>query len=659
MLSEKRNYDILWEDFNVQPSVQIKKGIRRKLLPLASQYTGRRDLLVFLNSKIELKGRWDNSPGFGSLLSLKLTNISSKSLQLTRLVFPTDSGLDNFLEGYDPKDISFLRNGYQSWSTARTYTVSEKPLRPWFKIVSLASSNMANLPSNTPGILSSEMYSVISQLQSGNSFLVGQAPSFNQFFYIRLNLASFRNGQSHFELVYDFGRKTIQPGEEISLDGIIMARGETHSMLSSYFDYINSSMNIELPAKNIKGYCTWYYFYDQIKPASIMQNVQVLKKRKVPVDLVQIDDGYQTLVGDWLDLKPEFQGKMEQLAADIRAAGYKPGLWLAPFIADRKSNLVKEFPDYILRTEFGRPIVAGFNPLWPGKIYYALDITNPRCEEYIRAVVRTIVHVWRFDYLKLDFLYGGCMRGGNHHNMRLSRAEVLKYGMQVIREEAGENVTFVGCGMPLSTGIGNVQAMRVGPDTAPVWRKIEGFLLRTGAMLGARNSIRNFLVRSSFHKKLWLNDPDCLMLRKQKTSLKPEERLTQINAIIISGGMLLYSDDFAQFGKDIFDELEIINHVSDECFKGNTIALDLMEHEVPEILFNTSGYLALFNFKSNRQTKRYDIGRFPGVPSRIKRLRNVWTGQEFTLGREKVLTFKKMQRHSSLLFEVLECDKPS
>ncbi len=50
------------------------------------------------------------------------------------------------------------------------------------------------------------------------------------------------------------------------------------------------------------------------------------------------------------------------------------------------------------------------------------------------------------------------------------------------------------------------------------------------------------------HRRLWLNDPDCLMLRQRETSLNRNERGALAAAIAVSGGMLLLSDDMSLLG---------------------------------------------------------------------------------------------------------------
>jgi alpha-galactosidase len=512
------------------------------------------------------------------------------------------------------------------------------------------------------------MYTVITNRGTDDAFLVGQGPPFDQFFYIRLNLYEKETRESYFELTYDFGRQMIMPGESVRLGEIHIARGRTQQLIHRYFRQIRDSGASRLPEKNVTGWCSWYYYYTKITPGIIEKNIEALKRARdekgAHIDFVQIDDGYQQAVGDWLELTPQFEGEMRRLSDTIREAGFRPGLWIAPFVAARKSQLLKIHPEYALRDEHGRRIVAGFNFFWPGRYYYGLDITNPRFNEYLRRVIRTVVGEWGFPYLKCDFLFGGCLRGGTHHDLTLSRAQVLREGMWIIREEAEaatiEEVFLVGCGMPITTGIGTVDAMRVGPDTGEYWIEKKGKLLRTGAMVGVRNSIRNSVVRGAMHRSLWLNDPDCLMLRTQGTKLTPAQRRTQINAIALTGGVLLYSDDFSTLSEEQLREIHAIQDITEACFAGRLIPLDMMARELPRVVYNTAGYLGLFNMEKKANKVTVDAGYLLQQAEAVAeiwgqptpggtRFREVWSGELFDLAREHV-EVGPLGPYESLLF---------
>jgi alpha-galactosidase len=660
---------ISWDQIDLAPLLQLKFGVTREAVPLAKRETGTRVRLQFENRYARLDGRWRDIPGFGSRLELRLTNVSNESIRVTRLIFPAEGGINTYASNIRPADVCFFRNGYQGWSTARSYLRKDKPLRPWLQLVSLANSNLSNLPSNMPGIFSSEMYTVITNRGTDDAFFVGQGPPFDQFFYIRLNLYDSVERTSYFELAYDFGRQMIMPGHTVELGAIHIARGRTHQLVHRYFHELRERAEPRIPSENVHGWCSWYYYYTRISPPILRKNIEALRRARdehgARIDFVQIDDGYQQAVGDWLRLTPDFDGQMRRLSDEIREAGFRPGLWIAPFVAAKKSELLRVHPEYALRDEHGRRIVAGFNFFWPGRYYYGLDITNPRFEEYVRRVIRTVVGEWGFPYLKCDFLFGGCLRGGTHHDLELSRAQVLRQGMRLIREVAEEHtsddVLIVGCGMPLTTGIGTVDAMRVGPDTGGYWIERKGRLLRTGAMVGVRNSIRNSIVRGQMHRALWLNDPDCLMVRTKGTRLTPAQRRTQINAIALTGGLLLYSDDFAELDRETLSEILQIQSIADECFSGRLIPLDMMARELPQIVFNTAGYLGVFNMSRRKATVRIDadylmhqaadVASLWELPHRDdRRFAEVWNGHQIDV-RGDIVEVGPLGAYESLLFQ--------
>jgi isocitrate dehydrogenase len=119
-------------------------------------------------------------------------------------------------------------------------------------------------------------------------------------------------------------------------------------------------------------------------------------------DIFQIDDGYQTAVGDWLsiDLK-KFPHGIAPICEKIHQKGMLAGLWLAPFVVEKDSSVYKEHQDWILKDSTGSPLAAGCN--WSGS--FALDIYNEDVRAYLKEVFDTVLNVWGFDLVKLDFLY--------------------------------------------------------------------------------------------------------------------------------------------------------------------------------------------------------------------------------------------------------------
>ncbi len=317
-------------------------------------------------------------------------------------------------------------------------------------------------------------------------------------------------------------------------------------------DRAGGSVTLPRRAAEVKvptGWCTWYHHFDGISEEAVLADLARLAElgRGLPLEVFQIDDGYQAGVGDWLETNDRFPHGMKWLAARIREAGLKPGLWLAPFTVRPGTRVYEDHPDWVLRDEAGEPVPGGVN--WGGT-FYGLDVTHPEVEAHLRRIVRTVVRDWGYRYLKLDFLYCASLPG-RRHDRRLTRAGALRRGLEVIRDEVPE-AFILGCGCPLQPAVGLVDAMRIGPDVAPFWTPSPP-LETDPSSPAALSSIRNVFARAFTHGRLWVNDPDCLLARDRETMLTADEVRTLATALACSGGTLVLSDRLADLSKERLD----------------------------------------------------------------------------------------------------------
>jgi len=300
----------------------------------------------------------------------------------------------------------------------------------------------------------------------------------------------------------------------------------------------------------LSGWSSWYQLYTTVSADDVRRNLASLASRRdlLPLKLIQIDDGYQHAVGDWLDLNAKFSDGMPALVTSIRQHGYTPGLWLAPFLLSASSNTFAQHPDWVVRDERGEPLNALHN--W-GASNYALDTTHPDALEWIVDVIRTVCTDWGYDYLKLDFLYAAAMRG-RRHDPNVTGVESYRRGMLRIREVAGERF-ILGCGAPLLPSIGVVHGMRIGSDVAAYWGD-EGN--SDGPAL--RNATRATLARGWMHGRWWANDPDCVIVRGSDTQLSLAEVQAWAAVVALSGGMLFVGDDVSRVEPD---RLELLSRL--------------------------------------------------------------------------------------------------
>jgi alpha-galactosidase len=298
----------------------------------------------------------------------------------------------------------------------------------------------------------------------------------------------------------------------------------------------------EWPNGVLTGWCSWYQLYTEVTEADVDRNVASLAAYKdlLPLRLIQLDDGYQRTVGDWLELLPKFPGGMRSLVERIRQQGYMPGLWLAPFLLSARSHTFTDHPEWVVRDERGEPLNAIDN--W-GSPNYCLDTTHPGALEWIAHVIRTVCDDWGFEYLKLDFVYAAAMRG-RRHERGVTAVQAYRRGLELLREVAGERFV-LGCGAPLLPSVGLVDGMRIGSDVAAYWGT-EGNA--DGPSL--RNATRATLARMWMHSRWWANDPDCVVVRATDTQLSLAEVQAWASVVALSGGMVFVGDDVSRVQPD-------------------------------------------------------------------------------------------------------------
>ena len=189
-----------------------------------------------------------------------------------------------------------------------------------------------------------------------------------------------------------------------------VAFGQENVIFAEYAEQLGSHLGRIKKKDAPRVWCSWYSLYYAIDEPLLHKIFKELDD--LPFDVLQVDDGWQMDIGDW-EANQKFPSGMKALAEKIRSTGRRAGLWLAPLIATKSSHLFREHSDWFLRREDGGFVSAGFN--W-GERLYALDATRPDVTTWLVALMKQI-RAWGFDYLKLDFLYGGALKGKRFKDM--------------------------------------------------------------------------------------------------------------------------------------------------------------------------------------------------------------------------------------------------
>jgi alpha-galactosidase len=555
----------------------------------------------------------------------------------------------------DPGDLAFFSNGWQSWSFTGTLDNDQK--YPLTRLGFLGSPIWYN--PGTPhikrlGHFGSDMFGVLGDRQHRTGILAGFLSQKQHFGSLEAQTDSFYPALA----LWANGDQTIlEPGGQMSTDwaAIQFVQIDHPDPLAPYLEAV--AREHALPAfssitgrgKGLRlGWCSWYQYFQDISAEKMMRNLKAAGETQssLPLDLFQIDDGFEAQVGDWLEFSPGFPEGVAPLACEIREAGFTPGLWLAPFIVHSKAKLKRQHPDWLLRNRVGRPVNAGF--VW-NNLNTALDLTHPEALEYTREVVHTAAHQWGFSFLKLDFLYAAALNC-RYRDRTKTRAQVLRMGLETIREAAGSDVHLLGCGVPLGSAIGLFDSMRIGPDVDQRWKP---YIKRSGTFLNkefsvpsARNAIQNTLTRTPLHLRWWISDPDCLLVRSDSLLTLAEVR-SLATAIALTGGPLLLSDDLLpEFPEE---RMRITEQLVPLIGRRGRV-LDWFDETTPRLLRldleNANGkwhLLAIFNWADEEQDLSVTLKKL-ALPTGEYLAREFWQ-EEITRISGGTLTLKDIPAH--------------
>lgn len=311
---------------------------------------------------------------------------------------------------------------------------------------------------------------------------------------------------------------------------------------SEVFDNYFSLMNIKKPTVTPKtGYTSWYHHYQNINEKIIIDNLKAISAFENKLDIFQIDDGYHTAVGDWLSIdNKKFPNGMKIIADRIKASNLTPGIWLAPFVCEKTSEIFKSHSDWILKDDNNEFVMGGSN--WSG--FYALDFYNQNVQDYIRNVFNVVINEWGYELVKLDFLYAVCLLPRKDK----TRGQIMCEAMDFLRECVGDKL-ILGCGVPLAPAFGKVDFCRIGCDIGLDWDDKPLMRLLHRERVSTKNAVTNSIYRKHLDGRAFLNDPDVFLLRDENIKLTNEQKETLSIVNGLFGSLLFTSDDVSKYDK--------------------------------------------------------------------------------------------------------------
>ncbi|TXT60936.1 MAG: putative Alpha-galactosidase [Promethearchaeota archaeon] len=579
----------------------------------------------------------------------------------------------------DLKKITWFKNGWQSWSPCKLFFGDEKDRKgPPLKIFKRV---LDNQDYGIEGRFYSEYFTAITELDTQNSLIMGFTTLTNQFSRIILDYDS--DDKINFLTAFGcmdgvtFKDSSIDSSEELFLG--VKPKGLGYYGLIEYARAVKERIEGERITEIPVGWASWYYYFTEVTEEDMIKNLNFFENNKdtLPIDFIQLDDGYFNYIGDYKDENEDFSKGLDWVFKKIKNAGYYGGLWTAPFFAVKKAKLLNENKKWFL-TKQGKEKLLKTNFNW-GSFQYSLDLSKESVLEYLEIFFHESKYAFNkkyeeeednilINFFKIDFLHAGVPYDAEYSDKSLTRAQILYNGVKAIRKGIGEESFLLGCGAPLGPCVGLVDAMRISMDTGPKWKSWDRLgekFAFSGPVL--KRALINILYRSFTHKYFWINDPDCLMIRRTDTDLTVDEIRLQITIFGLSGGQILISDDMTKLTeKEINDAKLVLPPYNPEGY--DPIVPDAFTSALPSIYYvKTDEFigkrylLALINWndkKISRTIRIEDI--ILDLPKSEKKflIFDFWNQKyvgEFY--RDSKISFKEISPHYCQYLSIIPVDK--
>lgn len=297
-------------------------------------------------------------------------------------------------------------------------------------------------------------------------------------------------------------------------------------------------------------FCTWYYYGLTVTYEDVKTNLDIMKKRKLPFDVFQVDEGWEITLGEWKPNK-KFPVPMKQVADEIKDSGYRPGIWTSPFIAHETASIWQEHPEWRLCDRAGNPYLFPMNDT----VYQVLDITNPDTYEYFTQLYHMLTFEWGYTYHKLDFTRAAVIyEDADFYDKTITLAQAYYRAVSAIRKGMGEDSYFLMCGGLYDPIVGLVDAQRTGSDVLSMWSSTINKDGKTAPYTIKQSVLRYYM------NKWWDNDPDALMIRKNEKMernlrltyglLNDEEVKTSVINQFMGGGIMCATEPLDKITDD-------------------------------------------------------------------------------------------------------------
>jgi alpha-galactosidase len=359
--------------------------------------------------------------------------------------------------------------------------------------------------------------------KNGSGFLVGPVGPAEAY-------TSFQAVEKSIIASVEMDKVLVRAGESRRSEEMIFAFEPIDTATSIWTRWVAATHGARMNKGPVYGWCSWYDRTTKIDEAHVMDVTKTIAENPnvFGKGIIQIDDGYQKMDGDWSG-NEKFPSGMAAVAKRIRAAGCTPGVWFAPLMMSPDHPWQKEHPDAMQTNAQGIASFMNANPFHPAGANW-INPSHPESKKFLAKIIKD-ARDRGFGYIKIDF--NGI--GNKFVDPTKTRMQAFRELYAVYREAAGEEMYILSClGSPTRGVVGFIDSARVGPDSHPA---------------GLAHCLDSVLRFQIYDKVWWHNDADVSYLapklESRRVGFTPQGEgmwRSWHNIVALTGGTAMISE---------------------------------------------------------------------------------------------------------------------
>lgn len=383
-----------------------------------------------------------------------------------------------------------------------------------------------------------------------------------------------------------------------------------------------------------KGWNSWDYYQGAVTMDDLRTEMAAINASALRgcLKYLVIDMGWENCWGDWRPNR-KFPDTPAAIATEIKAAGFMPGIWLAPLQASTHLPELRHERDCFCRGADGEPLIMeGHGPC------LLFDPTHPHTVQWLRETCLALREAG-FELFKVDYLYRNYFDAMTTlHDPTVGKAAAARRFLEIIRDAIGPEAHLLSCGAPMPCALGIADSARISTDIHNFWGHV-------------RNSAMQIATSQWLNGRAWVNDPDFALIRCRETSADPylnppynhrpytdprdfwmagedasfAELQTWLSLVHLCGGSLFASDSLARLNDQ---GKAALARLYEQPAPAPAVPLDLLEAMPPRLWLATAGEqstLGVFNWE-DEPTEIALPGNTPATGV------DYWTGEQIRLG---------------------------